>query len=47
MIGMIYLIVLVLNAVIDSGQSYILLITGQNIIYDMRNELLNMFRPYL
>ena len=39
MIGMIYLIVLVLNAVIDSGQSYILLITGQNIIYDIRNEL--------
>lgn len=38
-IGMIYLIVLALNAIIDSAQSYILLITGQNIIYDMRNEL--------
>jgi ATP-binding cassette subfamily B multidrug efflux pump len=38
-IGMIYLIVLALNALIDSAQSYILLITGQNIIYDMRNQL--------
>ncbi len=38
-IGIIYLIVLALNAIFDSAQSYILLITGQNIIYDMRNEL--------
>jgi ATP-binding cassette subfamily B multidrug efflux pump len=38
-IGIIYLIVLALNAVIDTAQSYILLITGQKIIYDMRNEL--------
>ncbi len=39
MIGIIYLIVLVLNALIDSANTYTLLVTGQNIIYDMRNEL--------
>ncbi len=38
-IGIIYLIVLALNALIDSANTYTLLITGQNIIYDMRNEL--------
>ncbi|MGI6510227.1 MAG: ABC transporter ATP-binding protein [Erysipelotrichaceae bacterium] len=39
MIGIIYLIVLVLNALIDSANTYTLLVTGQHIIYDMRNEL--------
>ena len=38
-IGIIYLIVLILNALIDSANTYTLLVTGQNIIYDMRNEL--------
>ncbi len=39
MIGLIYLLVVALNALFDSANSYNLLITGQNIIYDMRNEL--------